>query len=157
MTNFPIHPGPDCRNLSFGICSGGCRIIPLRCKRSGATDPEARQRRASKWSGPGAYCSRTRRDIATTMECKGSSCGRDIQKPWRTSSHCPWSSRSLWCTRFECSGCYYHNKVSRKGKGTGEEYPNSNRQLQPGVPSQARRRHRRGEQQFFSSGGDLDA
>jgi hypothetical protein len=132
-----------------------CSVIPSRCKRGGTTDPAGRLPRAWKWFGPGAYCSRTRRDIATTRGYKDSFCGQDIRPLSCMSTHSPWSSRSLWSTHFERSGCNYRNEICRKGRGTGEEYPNSHFQLQLDVRNRARRRHRRGEQQFFSWGATL--
>src|ERR1700756_5358845 len=63
-----------------------------------------------------------------------------------------WSNHCLWSSRCHSSGCNCGNRVCRKGRETGEGSRNSHFQLQPDVRSRARRRHRKGEPEFFSSG-----
>lgn len=109
-------------------------------------------------SGPDACRSRTRRDIATSKECKGSFCGWDIQPLLsRMCIHLLWSTRCLWRTRFHWSGHNCHNQVSRKGRETEVGSRNSHFQLQPDAQSQEMRRHRKGEPQFSSWGADRRA
>jgi hypothetical protein len=123
------------------------------CKRRGSTT-NLGSRRLWAWqsSDSAAYRSRTRRDIATTRECRGSFCGQDNQPLWYSCIRFLSSSHCLWSTRFQQSGHICHNQVSRKEKGTGAGCQNSHFQLQPDVRSQPTCRDRRGEQQCFSWG-----
>jgi hypothetical protein len=108
---------------------------------------------ASTWFDPGAYCSRTPRDTATPGEYKGSIGEWGIQPLWRVdsdSTHFPWSIHYPWNSR--SPGCNSRYQICRKGRGTGEESPSSHFRLEPDVQSQARRKDRKGEPQFFSSG-----
>src|ERR1700751_559100 len=66
--------------------------------------------------------------------------------------HLLWSNQCLWSNRCHSSGCNCGNRACRKGRETGEGSRNSHFQLQPDVRSRARRRHRKGEPEFFSSG-----
>ena len=121
-------------------------------RRSSTSNLGSRRLRAWKWSDSAAYRSRTRRDIATTRECRGSSCGQDTQPLWYSWIRFLSSNHCLWSTRFQQSGHIYRNQVSRKEKEKAEGYQNSHFQLQPDVRSQPRCRDRRGEQQCFSWG-----
>jgi hypothetical protein len=120
------------------------------------TDPGFHRLRASTWFDPGAYCNRTPRDRSKPGEYKGSIGEWGIQPLWRVHSggsiHFPWSIHYPWRTRFECSGRNSRDQICRKGRGTGEENPSSDFRLPPDVQSQARRKDRKGEPQFFSSG-----
>jgi hypothetical protein len=136
-------PSPNCTRVAGWSCG----------KRNGSlTNLVARQLQARQSSDSAAYRSRTRRDIATTRECRGSFCGQDTQPLWYSCIRFLSSSHCLWSTRFQQSGHIYRNQVSRKEKETGEGYQNSHFQLQPDVRSQPRCRDRRGEEQCFSWG-----
>jgi len=137
-------------HLSFGICHLSFR----RAERAAAaTDPGFHRLQASTWFDPGAYCNRTPHDKSTTGGYKGSIGEWGIQPLWRVdsgSTHFPWSIHYPWNTR--SPGCNSRYQICRKGKGTGEENPSSHFRLPPDVQSQARRKDRKGEPQFFSSG-----
>ncbi len=134
-----LHPAP----AGFGMLSG----------RHQPTDPGFHRLRASTSFDPGAYCSRTPRDTATPGEYKGSTGEWGIQPLWRVdsdSTHYPWSIHYPWNSR--SPGCNSRYQICRKGRGTGEESPSSHFRLRPDVQSQTRRKDRKGEPQFFSSG-----
>jgi len=137
--NSELHPAP----AGLGMLSG----------RRQPTDPGFHRLRASTWFDPGAYCNRTPRDKSTTGGYKGSIGEWGIQPLWRVdsgSTHFPWSIHYPWNTR--SPGCNSRYQICRKGRGTGEENPSSHFRLPPDVQSQARRKDRKGEPQFFSSG-----
>lgn len=110
-----------------------------------ATDPGFHQLQARKWFGLGVGYNHTPRDIATTRE------PHNIFGSWSPGIRFLSSIHYPWNTRFRLSG-RNSREIYRKGKGMGEESPSSHFRLRPDVQSQARRKDRKGEPQFFSLG-----
>jgi hypothetical protein len=151
MTNFIPPPGRSTNCQSVPAAAGSFRRAERRHQ---PTDPGFHRLGASTWFDPGAYCNRTPRDTAKTGEYMGSFGEWGIQTLWRVhsggSTRLPWSIHYPWNTR--SSGRNSRDQICRKGRGTGEENPSSDFRLPPDVQSQARRKDRKGEPQFFSSG-----
>jgi hypothetical protein len=95
------------------------------------TDLGFRLLRARKWSAPGVYCSRTRRDTSTSPEDKDRFYEQDIQLRLSTNIHFLSNIRSPWSTHFERSACNCRNQTCRTGTEKEEENPSSHCQPQP--------------------------